>query len=426
MNSLVMLLLLTVTTGEYLARVDLMPRMIKYLPEVLAAIIALCVIILGVRDRFRLVRPAYWFSFGAAIVVMICGAVANGLDSGPLIAGLRSYLRAIPLFLLPAVYLFTETQIRRQLMLVGAVCLLQVPISIYQRFSGLASGSTTGDMTTGTLLSSGILSTFLICATCVLIAALLRRRIALLMFVPLFVLFLLPTTINETKATVLFLPIGLLATFLAGSNAGNRFKNTVVAVSLLAVAGAIFIPIYDYFIAQKNGPTVSEFFLKKENIDRYVSKDAGVGVRSIKEVGRYDAIMTPLKEMSKDPVHFTFGLGIGNASESSLGPQFNGAYYSTFGPFLKTSASGFILELGISGLLIALIINLLIYRDSRAVAERDRGLIGTLAVGWSGLTAVIAVATFYTTIDGSVAISFLFWYFSGVVAAHRSRMIRRA
>jgi hypothetical protein len=117
------------------------------------------------------------------------------------------------------------------------------------------------------------------------------------------------------------------------------------------------------------------------------------------------------------------GLGIGNASPSPLGEKFTGEYFQKFEPFLLSSASVFILEIGVLGLGLTLILDFLIYRDTRVVAEANSGLVGMLAAGWTGVTAVIVIATFYTTLNASEAISFLFWYFSGLVAAHRMRLI---
>ncbi len=100
-------------------------------------------------------------------------------------------------------------------------------------------------------------------------------------------------------------------------------------------------------------------------------KEAEVGAT---ESGRVDAIVTPLKEMSRDPTHVAFGLGIGNVSESSMGSAFNGRYFLKFQPFLKSAASVFILEIGILGLALALTIDYLIFRDSRVVADVDSGV----------------------------------------------------
>jgi len=427
MNGLVLALILAVTTFGYLIGIDVLPRVTKYAAELMSGLVLLVVLIGGTRNRFHFVRPAYWFAFAAVAATMLCGALANSLESGPLFAGQRSYLRAVPLFFLPAVYAFSQRQIRTQFFVLVIVGLAQLPIAIHQRGTTAYEGGASGDATSGTLLGSGLLSVFLISALCVLTAAFLRKQIKLIMFLPLFILLLLPTTLNETKATVVMLPIALLVTFIAGSQKGTRFKNAVVATSLLVVAAAIFVPVYDYYASkQKYGTSILEFFSDKKTFERYVSKEAGIGTREARVVGRVDAILTPLSEMSKDPTHLAFGLGIGNASASALGPNFTGKHFHKFAPFLKSAGAVFILEIGLLGLALVLTIDYLIYRDSRAVAETDSGLIGTLAVGWAGVTAVIVMGTFYTSLTSSEALSYLFWFYSGVVAAERVRLAHRA
>ena len=425
MNLLVLSLIIATTTFEYLGSIGALPHIGKYAAEILSAVTALMVVIYGSRNRFQFVRPAYWFAFAAAAAIIVCGVLANSVVVGPMFAGMRVYLRAVPLFFLPAVYAFSDRQIRSQLFLLLILGLAQVPISIVQRLKS-APISASGDDTVGTLGGSGLLSIFLICAICVLTAGFLRKHIKLSLFLPLFLLLLLPTTINETKATAFLLPIGLLVTFIAGSAPGLRFRNAMVAASLLIVAASVFIPVYDFYASrQKHVPPISEFFTDKATFERYVNKDAQLG-STARVVGRVDAIVVPLSEMARDTTHLAFGLGIGNASESSIGSNFTGRYFQSYGAFLRTAASLFILEVGLMGLALVLTIDYLIYRDSRAVAEAENGMIGTLAVGWAGVAAVIVLATFYANLVRCEGISYLFWYFSGVVAAHRCRLFQRA
>ena len=213
----------------------------------------------GYRNRFQFVRPIYWLIFGALGLVAVCGAVVNQVEPGPLFAGIRNYLRALPFFFLPAVLAMKERQLRVQLLVILALCALQLPLAWYQRMS-MPPNRATGDFTFGTLMDSGILSVFLICAACVLTGFYLRRRISLRLYIPLLLLILLPTTLNETKATLVLLPIGLMLTFYAGSARGTRLKNMLLSVIVLAGFMAIFIPIYDYFIAAEMGLWDCRFF----------------------------------------------------------------------------------------------------------------------------------------------------------------------
>jgi hypothetical protein len=425
MNAFVHIMILVVMLAGYFVQGGYAPKLVKYTPELLSACALLVVLVQGARSRFQDVRPAYFFAFGAIVLIMLSGVLANGVSSGALFGGIRAYLRALPFFLLAAVYPFTERQVRSQLLLVLFLCLPQFPIGLMQRANALAFGNPSGDEVAGTLQGSGLLSIFLICVACVLAAAYMRKRIKLLPFLLLFLLVLAPTTINETKATLFMAPVGLMVTFILCSGPGTRLKNAVVGMTMLILFAAVFIPIYDYYISKTQyGVPIMEFFSDESRMDRYLSQNAGLGRRDLAKVGRKDALIVPMKEMAKEPTRFAFGLGMGNASHSALGPQFSGEYFAKFAPFMQSSATVFILEIGMLGLLLTLAIEYLVYRDSRAVADADDTMFGTLAAGWAGVSAVIAIAVFYATIDGSEAISYLFWYFSGVVAAHRTRLGR--
>lgn len=419
MNAFVLAMIAAVMLSGWAVNEYQLPRLLKLLPEAFSALALLLVVAYGVRDRFRNVRPAYWFAFAAMSLSLACGAVANGVDAGPVVTGLRNFVRAVPFFLLPAVYCFGERQLRTQLGLILLLCVPQLPLAIMQRNKALAFGNTSGDDVVGTLLLSGTLSIFLICVACVLTAFYLRRRLSFGRFLPLFVLVLLPTAINETKVTVLMLPVALLVTFIVGAEPRARLKSLLLGTVMIAIFGSIFVPIYDYYIVQReHGVTLAEFFADPDKVDTYMGRGADIGAT---KVGRTDAIVVPLRTSMQDPVQFAFGLGMGNVTGSPLGYAFAGEYADKLEPFVKSSASLLILESGIFGLLIALGLNWLAFQDARVVAARERGFMGALAVGWSGALVAILLGTFYANLIAHEAISYLFWYFTGLIAAHRMR-----
>src|SRR5262249_24582232 len=202
---------------QYLANIHLAPSPLRYLPEGLSALCCAIVLLAGPRDRFRAVAPRYWLAFFATAAVLSCGVLVNHVAPGPLLEGLRFYLRALPVFFLPAVFEVNEAQLRTQLRVILAIALLQVPLSVYQRYTVYALGHGSGDAVYGTLIISSILSIFLIAVICVAAALALRGRLSKVAFVCIFLLLVIPTTINETKSTLFLLPFGLLTTLLAGS-----------------------------------------------------------------------------------------------------------------------------------------------------------------------------------------------------------------
>jgi len=70
MHGLVLVMLVVVTTAEYLSRPDRwgrggwLPNEVTYLPEALSLIALIGVLAVGTRHRFRDVPMAYWVLFG--------------------------------------------------------------------------------------------------------------------------------------------------------------------------------------------------------------------------------------------------------------------------------------------------------------------------------------------------------------------------
>lgn len=65
------------------------------------------------------------------MLVLITMAVAtNRVQSGAVFAGLRTYYRYVPAFLLPIVYRSSDQQIRGQLTFIPSLTLLQLPMAL--------------------------------------------------------------------------------------------------------------------------------------------------------------------------------------------------------------------------------------------------------------------------------------------------------
>lgn len=426
MQALVILILCSASVSEAIALAWKPASLVKFLPEALSIVAAGAVFFEGVRKGFPNMAAKYWIALGSMVFIIVCGILTNSVGAGPIFAGLRSYVRAMPLFLLPAVFTFTDQQIKTQLKLMLGIGLLQVPIASYQRYVIWAAGRYSGDDVRGTAADSGILSIILICMALVLLGCFMRKQITATRFFILFFLLLFPTMINETKATVILLPIGLLTTIVAGSPAGQRLKVFTLGLVLLGVFGAILVPVYDMMAANnpyKNEQHLMDFFTNEREMDRYMeSKGGAAGLGTKHGVRRGDAIRVPVEYLAKDPVKLAFGLGIGNASHSNLGQQFQGTYYDLFAFFAVLSFSTFLLELGLFGTGLVFILYALQFFDAVNVAKQDTGLTGALAIGWIGIVPVIAAATFYTAIHMFAMLSFLFWYFGGIVAARRTQL----
>ena len=423
MQVLMLVIMVAVTTAVYLASIHVAPSQFKFLPEALSALVAAFVIVAGPLDRFRLIATRYWLVFAALAVVMVCGVLANAPAPGVLIGNGRFYLRAIPLFFLPALINFSEAQLRTQLRLLLGISVLQLPFSIHQRYVIYSSFKVSGDDVQGTLMNSATLSIFLIGVICVAAALALRERISKPAFLLLFVLLIIPTTINETKATVFLLPIGLISTLFVGAPPRKRLQIGVFSAVLMLVFAALFVPIYDFFSQANNKYpyTLESFFTNKKEVEHYL--DQGTDVGSRKEAGRIDSVEVPLQAFLSDPVHLMLGVGVGNGSISTLGTGYTGEYYPLYGRYTAvSSAAAFLVEIGLIGLALVFMLDWLVFRDALFVARHDRTLIGAVALGWVGFTIVMVISTFYKDVKAYDSLSYLFWYFSGVIAATRMRL----
>jgi hypothetical protein len=232
-------------------------------------------------------------------------------------------------------------------------------------------------------------------------------------------------SINETKVTVFALPLGLMVTAIVGSPPHKRISVATHA-SLAIVAGAlIFVPLYDFFNSWNNYDPdrgrIQDFLTNPGGMSSYLDTHATVG--SGKEAGRVDAVTVPLQVLAHDPVRLSFGFGIGNATRSNLGPQFTGRYGAIYSAYtVETSMATFMLEIGVFGTILILLLQWFIFRDAIYVMRADQGLVGIIGLGWIGASIIVSACNFYITLHTSEALSYMFWFFSGLIVAKRTRL----
>jgi hypothetical protein len=189
--------------------------------------------------------------------------------------------------------------------------------------------------------------------------------------------------------------------------------------------GAIFVPIYDAMNANspwKEGRTLEDFFTDQKTMANYMEQKKGASLGMGRDVRRGDAITVPLQYLSKDPVQLAFGLGMGNASTSNLGQAFTGDYNGLFEKFMITAFSVFLIEVGVFGVSLIFLLYWLLYKDTLAVARTDPGLTGSIAAGWIGVVAITPLATLYQPLEAFTSVSYLFWFYSGLMAARRTQL----
>jgi hypothetical protein len=424
MQALILFTMVSVLSFGYLASQGWVPAITAFSFEIVAVIIAGVVVALGATNRFRYMPPLYWLLFAGLLLVMVCGFIVNSMEPGPIFAGLRNYLRALPFFFLPAVLLIPKRHVKVQLLLLLGFCVLQLPLAWEQRMATIARGGVTGDETFGTLMMAKSMSLYLICGACVLSAFFLRGRLPAKYYFPLLAICLVPTMLNETKGSLFLAPLGLITVYLVTAKPGQRLKHSVLGVGVAAAFLAAFIPVYDHFMSARWDYGIVDFFFMEGRVEGYLDRDLQVGDYTSKAggAGKVGGLRVAVSTVMSDPVHMAFGLGAGNVSDSALGPQFDGAYSRKFEIFLRSSLTIIVLEFGLLGTLLLLLVYHRIYRDAVSLAQHDDGFMGTLAAGWAGVVLVMLVAIAYHFPAENRALSMLFWYFSGLVVSARMRM----
>ena len=415
MQALVIALFFSILVVEYLVdRLQLIHPYLVLLPELLSGIVMIVVLLRLMNGA----RPSCDWRYGLFVVVLLFtvafGWTIQDVPTGAMLAGARSYLKFIPFFLLPAVHRFTPRQLQVQLMVLLVFALLQTPLALFQRFVQFADAMHTGDPVRGTLTTSSGMSMFVIAAIAGAVVFYLRGRLRLTALIVLCAWLFLPTTINETKATLLLLPFALFVPAMLMPRTTKPFRKIASLSAVALMAGTAFVFAYDSLIQNREYPKpLSEY--TSDTVRWYLY--TGAANTDQPYIGRFDSIEIALEHTAVDPLTLAFGFGAGNVSESSL-PGFDGkyaSYYQRLGVG-QTQITTFLWEIGFVGLLAYLYFFCLVARDAlRLARSSDRA--AHLGQIWTVAVIIMTFGLAYKSVLSMNDFGYLFWYFSGLVAS---------
>lgn len=416
-NFLVCTLFVTVFSVDYAVhQKNWLPGYMILLPELLSCIV-LVIVFVRMIAGVRVVSDRRYLLFLALLATtLLTGFTAQHVPSGAVVAGIRDHLKFLPLFFLPAVYRFTPAQLKAQFVLLMCLFLLQLPLALYQRFIEFAGAMYTGDPVRGTATTSSALSLVLICGIAAVIVLYLRRKLRLSVLIGLISILFLPTTLNETKATFLLLPVALLVPPLFMPRGSKSIRRLLPIAALGALGLFTYVGIYNYLIQYRQyGQSIGQFF-GHGGFEQYLYTGAAAG--GAEHIGRFDSVQMAIEGIDKDPMTYAFGLGAGNVSTSFL-PQFNGEhadYYQRYGVGM-TEVTDLLWQVGVVGLFTYLLFYYFVYRDARFLARGDDH-IAILGQIWVAVMAVMTFALIYKSVLSMNEIGYPFWFYSGVVASH--------
>lgn len=416
MNILPYLLFLSIFSLDYLSfNLGIIPRYLTLIPELFSVWVLIMLLFLAATNKSVAIKTRYIIFFSIFFLHILIGILLNLVPPGTIIAGLRVYFKCIPFFLLPAVYNFSDKQIENQIKFLLILALFQFPVAIYQKLVE-SRGVLSGDAVRGTLNTSSTLSIFLVCTIAILLAFFYKKKIRRLTFLAVLFLLFLPTTLNETKGTLILLPIALIvpSCFIPGIK--TKIKKMLGVSAVFIVLISIFIPVYDHYMRPRWGHGIIDIYTTREKLEN--SLLPSTSSHDIYRVGRIDSILFAFTMLSEDPFKLWFGVGIGNASDSFL-KGFSGEY-AKYAYLIVGAMSNLLWEIGILGVILFLLFCYLAFNDARKICGGE-DISGAVALGWTGVVAVLVVSLFYNNYIHRNVIVYLFWYLTGYVAAQRYR-----
>jgi hypothetical protein len=129
-RTLIVLLLVSIFSVDYLAvKLEVVNRYSVLIVEVLSLVIAALVVWRAVSLR-RWEQPGHyvWLMLAFILSAMI-GLVAEAVDPGPVLSGIRTYFKFLPVFFLGAVYRVSEKDMKLFLGVFLFISALQVPVA---------------------------------------------------------------------------------------------------------------------------------------------------------------------------------------------------------------------------------------------------------------------------------------------------------
>ncbi|MBK8161628.1 MAG: hypothetical protein IPK65_00300 [Gammaproteobacteria bacterium] len=434
MNTAVHVLIVSIFTIPFLSKtLGILPRIVSLLPEVISGALLIAALLRAAHFKKISIKRGYIVLFSLFCLHIMLGAILNGEQPGTFLSGLRNYLKYAPLFLVPAVYDFKDKEIASQFHLLLFLGLSQFPFVIYQKF---VEGKH-ADLVAGTLGVGSVMSIYLVCLIAILLGYYFRSKLSTGRFLSLVFLLFIPTTLNETKSILIFFPAAFLVVMaLSGISRDAKIRIIGAGASFCAMLGTFFL-VYSLFFSADRERGLLDFFLDPETgvkfylysgdsqeIDAKRVLDQNqviIGAlptvdRDEDKIRRIDNIILPIRVLSEDPVKLLVGLGIGNASDSFIS-SFSGKY-SQLGSLDSsyTALSIFLWEIGLIGVLIFFLFFYMIFHDAKSLSG-GKEFIGNFSVGWASIAVIIALSIPYKNFLTFDVLGYLFFYYSGYVAA---------
>lgn len=421
MNRLICGLIISIFLLDYLGiEIAVIPREFTWIPE-LISLFAIVMVALSMGNKNVALDRKYLIFFIVFLVHIFLGIVMNAVPEGAVISGLRTYLKFMPIFLIPVVYKFSEKQIKFQINLLIFLLIIQMPLALYQRLVQF-KGHLSGDPISGTLNISSMLTVAMVSAMTIVMAFYLKKRITPKKALFLIAIFFIPITLNETKSSLILFPLALITPVFLLKGARKKFQTTLITSVIIGVGLIAFVGVYDHFMQPRWGYGLTDFLTMEGRLEKYLYRGVEAD-KKFEHMGKMDSYMLAFSVLSDDFFKLLLGLGAGNVSGSFIG-GLGGEYTQYISLGAGTTSLAFLLwELGILGVFIHLVFFYMIFQDSRKLS-RSNSYLGALALGFASVMIIITVCLGYKNFLYTNVMGYMLWYFAGLISSTNMRMKR--
>lgn len=416
MNKFIYFLFASIIILEW--NLDFFPRVVKWVPELIFMAAAVLVLANFSSKKPVAFQGKYLMLIVFNLLLIVIGIIINKVQPGVIFNGIRNFLKFVPIFFLPIVYSFSDEEIKKQIKFLFTLVLMQIPLAIIQRFV-LYADKKHGDMVSGTVGNSKILSGIMLWAIAVIFAFYLKQKISMRYMVIISILLLIPIILSETAGSLFLLPLAFIAPLLFSNIGRNNPKLIIVTIVSGSLLFSFLVIGYDQFYGKRwdSGgliTLITEGKVIEHEMDAEKGGEYEVGI------GRLAAIDRAVEKLWElDPIKLLVGIGIGNASDS-FNKNLKGEYYEKYRKdgVLKHTVSNFIWNFGLIGVALFFTFWYMVFKDAQALSLRS-DISGVIALGFLGILAIVLLQTIYINVILNNLLGCLFAYFSGYIAAQR-------
>jgi len=387
----------------------ILPREATWLTDVLIAMVV-GRILLPLPWRKDRVRRLEWFLI-ALIAFAVLSTLINGNSAVTFMIGLRLGFRYLFLFLAAAYLDVSPTWIRRYMIFLIGIALLQMPAVIYQfsLFRWKDPDRITGTFGRG---QTGLIALYLLSIVAYLISRMIERGRILIRYLLIIAIISIPPVLGSGKFYFVFLPV--LVLFMVRA---EFLRRPLASVLIATTALGVFVGA-DYLITATGGTrsgegTTFDFVKRLPGVFEHEIAVAKTG-----RFGRTDRYLASLRLMSSTPKNAVFGEGPGSITGLSAAEHHSAkaGYYEHWGltSMSAMSAPWLLVEYGFVGLGLFFGLLWLIFRRAKFLRNSDDPQVRAYGRMLEAITLIYTIGTIYSSVWQMDSFNLLFWPLAGI------------